>query len=59
MTKSPSIPPEQLAEHERPADRRPEDDPKGRDDPGRNTAQTGRQGNIRQNTENQGYQQDR
>jgi len=57
MTKSPSIPPDQRS-------------PKGRDTnaqgnfqdqkPQReNFDQQGRQGNIRQNTRNQGYQQDR
>jgi hypothetical protein len=58
MTKLPPVPPEQRSS------KGPGADPQVRKDdsmssPDRNLREQGRQGNIYQNTHNQGYQQDR
>ena len=57
----PPVPPEQQSPHEgnTPAEQ-PSDAPRKRDNRvNRNLGEQGRQGNVKQNTTNQGYQQDR
>jgi hypothetical protein len=56
--KTPPVPPENRSHKGTGSPPEPENTQKP-DDANRNTAQQGRQGNIRQNTRNQGYQQDR
>jgi len=58
MTKTPPVPKENRSPHEQdppPAKNESEPKPKAPE----NLREQGRQGNIRQNTTNQGYQQDR
>jgi hypothetical protein len=57
MSKMPPVPPENRSPKGPGAD--PEASSKEREPPRENLQQQGRQGNIRQNTHNQGYQQDR
>lgn len=66
MSKLPQIPDEQRSHKGAGSDPAAETGPEIKQDPGapggahsRNLAQQGRQGNVRQNTTHQGYQQDR
>jgi len=58
MTKMPPVPPDNRSPKGTGSDPNVSEDPKPNDKPN-NLAQQGRQGNIKQNTTNQGYQQDR
>jgi hypothetical protein len=57
MSKMPPVPPENRSP--KGPEAQPERDPGQREPARENLQQQGRQGNIRQNTHNQGYQQDR
>jgi hypothetical protein len=65
VSKTPPVPPDNRSPkgpgdpEARSPEARPPADEAVRDDRDRNLEQQGRQGNIRQNTRNQGYQQDR
>jgi hypothetical protein len=56
--KTPRVPPENRSHKGTGSAQKPRDQTKPNEVP-ENTSEQGRQGNIRQNTRNQGYQQDR
>ena len=56
MTKKPPVPPENRSPKGTGSEQKPEDEKQAARE---NFDQQGRHGNIRQNTHNQGYQQDR
>jgi hypothetical protein len=59
MTKMPPVPPENQNPHGPDTESKIKKENTKPDDRQRNLAQQGRQGNIKQNTTNQGHQQDR
>jgi len=59
MTNMPPVPPASRSPKSRDPESQAKPDDKKPDDRQRNLDQQGRQGNIKQNTTNQGYQQDR
>ena len=58
-SKMPPVPPEQRSDKGSGEQKAPATDTSKRKGPPENLAEQGRQGNIHQNTHNQGYQQDR
>jgi hypothetical protein len=58
MTKMPPVPPDNRSPKGTGSEPKVSDDPKPNDRP-QNLGEQGRHGNIKQNTTNQGYQQDR